>query len=53
MELSGSNALVTGASGGIGRHLVAGLARRGANLALSGRDAERLEEAADLARREG
>lgn len=53
MELAGSNALVTGASGGIGRHLVAALAGRGVNLALSGRDPERLEEAAALARRAG
>ena len=53
MDLSGSNVLLTGASGGIGGHLVAALAGRGANLALSGRDEARMEEAADRARREG
>src|SRR5687768_693573 len=53
MQLAGSTALVTGASGGIGRHLVAALARRGVDLAISGRDAGRLEEAAAQARGHG
>ncbi|MFP5336680.1 MAG: SDR family oxidoreductase [Actinomycetes bacterium] len=35
-------ALVTGASGGIGRHLAVGLARAGLAVGLHGRDAERL-----------
>lgn len=42
MNLSGSRILLTGASGGIGRCLAHELARRGARLALTGRDETRL-----------
>jgi NAD(P)-dependent dehydrogenase (short-subunit alcohol dehydrogenase family) len=44
-ELSGQVALVTGASTGIGRHLVEGLARRGMTVAGLARTAGRLETA--------
>jgi short-subunit dehydrogenase len=42
MKLAGSRILLTGASGGIGRCLALELSRRGARLALVGRDRERL-----------
>ena len=49
MELSGRTALLTGATGGLGRAIAKALAERGAALALSGRSAEALEAlAADL-----
>ena len=68
MKLTGARVLLTGASGGIGRCLALQLARRGARLALLGRDPVRLEPVArdvraagagvcciafDLARRDG
>jgi short-subunit dehydrogenase len=43
MELSGRSALLTGATGGLGRAIAAALAARGAKLLLSGRRAEALE----------
>jgi short-subunit dehydrogenase len=43
MELSGRTALLTGATGGLGRAIAKALAERGATLALSGRKAEALE----------
>ena len=43
-DLTGKNALVTGASGGIGRSIAHALHRAGANLALSGTREERLAE---------
>jgi short-subunit dehydrogenase len=43
MELSGRSALLTGATGGLGRAMAAALAGRGAKLILSGRKAEALE----------
>jgi len=43
MELSGRTALLTGATGGLGRAIAAALASRGATLILSGRNAESLE----------
>jgi len=43
MELSGRTALLTGATGGLGRAIGMALAARGANLLLSGRKAEALE----------
>ena len=43
MELAGRSALLTGATGGLGRAIAAALAERGAKLILSGRKAEALE----------
>jgi short-subunit dehydrogenase len=43
MELSGRSALLTGATGGLGRAIAAALAGRGAKLILSGRKREALE----------
>jgi short-subunit dehydrogenase len=43
MELSGRTALLTGATGGLGRAIAQALAERGAKLVLSGRKAEALE----------
>lgn len=48
---AGKAFLVTGASGGIGRAVAVGLSRRGARVALTGRDPEKL--AATLAQMEG
>ncbi|HYI43622.1 MAG TPA: 3-oxoacyl-[acyl-carrier-protein] reductase [Sphingomicrobium sp.] len=42
-DLSGMTALVTGASGGLGSAIARALSERGARLALSGSNAERLE----------
>jgi short-subunit dehydrogenase len=50
MELAGRSALLTGATGGLGRAIAAALAGRGAKLVLSGRKPEALEAlAAELA----
>ena len=43
MELAGRTALLTGATGGLGRAIAKALAGRGATLVLSGRKAEALE----------
>jgi short-subunit dehydrogenase len=43
MELAGRRALLTGATGGLGRAIAAALAARGASLALSARMSEALE----------
>jgi short-subunit dehydrogenase len=43
MELAGRSALLTGATGGLGRAIAAALAGRGAKLVLSGRNAGALE----------
>lgn len=43
MELAGKTALLTGATGGLGRAIARALAARGAKLSLSGRKAEALE----------
>jgi len=43
MELAGRTALLTGATGGLGRAIAMALAQRGASLTLSGRKAEALE----------
>jgi hypothetical protein len=45
-ELSGRRALVTGSSQGIGFALAQGLAERGAEIVLNGRDAGKLDAAA-------
>jgi 3-oxoacyl-[acyl-carrier protein] reductase len=42
-DLTGMTALVTGASGGLGTAIAKGLAARGARLAISGSNAEKLE----------
>ena len=41
-DLAGRNAIVTGASKGIGRHIALALARRGVNVALAARSTDRL-----------
>jgi short-subunit dehydrogenase len=46
MDLSGRSALLTGATGGLGRAIATALAERGAKLILSGRKAEALESLA-------
>jgi short-subunit dehydrogenase len=46
MQLSGRTALLTGATGGLGRVIAAALAERGAALVLSARSAEALEQLA-------
>jgi NADP-dependent 3-hydroxy acid dehydrogenase YdfG len=51
--LENKTAIVTGASSGIGRAIALNLARDGAHVFLTGRDAERLEEAARSIRQEG
>ena len=43
MELAGKTALLTGATGGLGRAIAKALAEKGATLSLSGRKAEALE----------
>lgn len=48
-RLEGQNAVVTGATSGIGRAVSLALAREGARLLLVGRDRERLEDAARTA----
>src|SRR5688500_3243094 len=53
MQLRGRNAVVTGASSGIGRAVAIELARRGANVVLAARRAERLEETAAACRAHG
>lgn len=46
MEIAGKRALLTGATGGIGRAIATGLAERGATVALSSRKGEELAELA-------
>lgn len=46
MELSGRTALLTGATGGLGRAIAEAMSRRGARLVLSGRKREALEQLA-------
>ena len=53
MELRGSRILLTGAGSGIGRHLALQLGRKGANLALVGRNETKLQAAADEIERNG
>lgn len=52
-ELSGRTAIVTGASSGIGRAIARSLAAAGATVYLTGRSADRLEEAAVQVREAG
>ena len=51
--LDGKVALVTGASGGIGKSLAHGLAMAGATVALNGRDATKLDQLAESIRADG
>ena len=53
MDLTGKTALVTGASRGIGPHLASAVARRGMNLALTGRSGPELEAVAADQRKHG
>lgn len=53
MQLKNKHILLTGATGGIGKHLALMLARKGANLALAGRDANKLQTLADEIIRKG
>jgi NAD(P)-dependent dehydrogenase (short-subunit alcohol dehydrogenase family) len=50
---AGKTALITGAGGGIGRALAAALASGGANLALCGRNVQRLSESCEIVRAAG
>jgi len=52
-DLTGRTALVTGSSAGIGYALARGLADAGARVVLNGRNAQKLERAADRLRAEG
>ncbi|MEO5669746.1 MAG: glucose 1-dehydrogenase [Ramlibacter sp.] len=52
-SLSGRTALITGSSSGIGHALAAGLAGAGARIVMNGRDASRLQEAAEQLRAGG
>lgn len=53
MKLQGANAILTGASRGIGRHLAVALAGRGVNLALAARTRSDLDEVAAQAQARG
>ena len=53
MNLNGSVAIVTGASGGIGRELASTLGGRGARLVLTARRIERLDELETVLRATG
>jgi NAD(P)-dependent dehydrogenase (short-subunit alcohol dehydrogenase family) len=50
--MQGKTCLITGATSGIGRDTALGLARRGAHVAIVGRDADRTRATADWIRRE-
>ncbi|MEM7577566.1 MAG: SDR family oxidoreductase [Planctomycetota bacterium] len=52
-DLSGSRALVTGSSRGLGLAMACGLAEAGAHVVLNGRKAEALEATAEALRRDG
>ena len=53
MKIQGTTAVVTGASSDFGRRVAERLAAKGANVGLLGRDAARLEEAAESCRASG
>ena len=53
MQLKNKRILLTGATGGIGKHIALLLARKGANLALVGRNANTLEELASEINKKG
>jgi 3-oxoacyl-[acyl-carrier protein] reductase len=48
VDLSGQNAIVTGASQGLGRHMAVALAASGAKVALVARNEEKLQQTAAL-----
>ena len=52
-DLSGKTALVTGASGGLGRHFATTLARAGALVAVAARRQDKVAEVADEIRAAG
>ncbi len=52
-DLVGKRAILTGASGGIGRAVAAALVKAGARLALASRNADKLNEVADALRKAG
>ena len=52
-DLRGANALLTGAAGGLGRHIAITLASRGVRIAASGRNRDALERLCDELRRRG
>jgi len=52
-ELKGRNAILTGASRGVGSHLARALAREGVNLTLAARSADALERVRDKVRSDG
>lgn len=51
--LKNKNAIVTGASGGIGKQIAIGFAKNGANVAICARNKDNLERTAALCRAEG
>ncbi|MCW2838542.1 MAG: short-chain dehydrogenase [Aeromicrobium sp.] len=51
-DLNGLRAVITGVTGGLGLHTAIGLARRGAELVVTARDAARAEDAVDRIRRD-
>jgi len=52
-ELTGKNAVITGASKGLGKSIALALAENGANLALISRDIEKLNQVAEEAKKLG
>jgi short-subunit dehydrogenase len=52
-DLAGKRAILTGASGGIGRAVAAALVKAGARVALASRNADKLNELADALRKAG
>jgi len=53
MQLKNKRILLTGAAGGIGQHIALQLAQKGANLALAGRDINKLQALANLINNKG